>query len=67
VGAVAVTILLSGPPWFLAALLVLLVVVLSGPERMYQRMLELIRVLRGVGSGQCDTPPPRRDADGTPS
>jgi hypothetical protein len=57
------TTLLSGPTWLLAALLVLLVVVLCGPERMYQRMLELIRALRGGGSGQSDTTPPRQDAD----
>jgi hypothetical protein len=58
-----VTTLLSGPTWFLAALLMLLVVVLCGPERIYQRMLELIRAFRGGGSGQSGTTPPRQDAD----
>jgi hypothetical protein len=58
-----VTTLLSGPTWLLAALLVLLVVVLCGPERIYQRTLELIRAFRGGGSGQYDTTPPRQDPD----
>jgi hypothetical protein len=56
------TTLLSGPTWLLAALLVLLVVALCGPEWIYQRMLGLIRALRG-GSSQSDTTPPRQDAD----
>jgi hypothetical protein len=54
-----VTTLLSGPTWLLAALLVLLVVALCGPEWIYQRMLGLIRALRS-GSGQGDTTPPDR-------
>jgi hypothetical protein len=56
----------SAPTWFLAALLVLLLVVLCGPDRIHRRMLELIRVLRGGGSSQSDTTPPPRDA-GPPS
>ncbi len=62
------TELLAGPAWLLAALLVLLVVVLCGPERVYLRALELLRALRGGGTGQRDTaPPPRQDADSPPS
>lgn len=56
------SMLLSVPTWLLAALLVLLVIVLCGPERLYQRMLELIRVVRGGGSSQSDSTPPRQDA-----
>ena len=62
--AVAVTILLSGPTSLLAALLILLLAgALWGPERIYQRMLELIRVLRDGGSSQNSTTPPNQDAD----
>jgi hypothetical protein len=65
----AVTTLLSGSTWFMTVplvLLVLVVVILCGPERTYQRTLELIRALRG-GSGQTDTTPPPQDTEGPPS
>jgi hypothetical protein len=59
-----VTILLSGPASLLTALLVLLLAgALWGPERIYQRMLELVRVLRGGGSSQNSAMPPNQDAD----
>jgi hypothetical protein len=57
------TSLLAAP---LVLLAVLLVVVLWGPDRIYQRMLELIRVLRGGGSSQSEpgaTPGCRRAAE----
>ena len=57
------TILLFGATSLLTVpLAVLLVVVLWGPERIYQRMLELIKVLRGGGSSQSETTP-CQDAD----
>lgn len=62
-GATAVTILLFGSTSLAMALLVLLLVVLWGPERIYQRMLELIRELRGGGSSHSDTMPLPQDAD----
>lgn len=62
-GMVAVIMLLSEPTSLLTAILVLLVVVLLGPQRIYQRMLGLIRELRG-GSSQSDTTLPHHDADG---
>jgi len=45
--------LLAAPTWLLAALVVLLAVILLGPERTYQRALTLIRAVRGT-----DPPPP---------
>jgi hypothetical protein len=62
-GTTAVIRLLTELTSLLTALLQVLVVgVLWGSERIYQRRLELIRVLRGKSS-QSDTTPPRRDVD----
>lgn len=54
--------LLAAPTWLLAALLVLLVVILLGPERTYQRALTLLRAIRGTEPPQPPTPPAEADA-----
>lgn len=41
--------LLSAPTWLLVALLLLLVIVLVGPERTYQRAVGLLQAFRGTG------------------
>lgn len=40
--------LLSAPAWLLVALLVLLVIILVGPERTYQRAVGLLQAFRGT-------------------
>jgi hypothetical protein len=48
--------LADAPTWLLGALLALLVMILLGPDRTYQRALTLLRALRGT-----DPPAPERD------
>lgn len=64
--------LLSAPAWLLVALLVLLVIVLVGPERTYQRAVGLLQAFRGTGPGGQESltsqegraAPRGRDAEG---
>lgn len=68
--------MLSAPAWLLVALLILLVLILIGPERTYQRAVGLLQAFRGTGpdgqeslGGSGDPVPPRgRELrNGTPS
>ncbi|WP_041254762.1 hypothetical protein [Frankia sp. EAN1pec] len=67
--------LLSAPTWLLVALLVLLVIILIGPERTYQRAVGLLQAFRGNGpdgqvapaSGDGPAAPRPRGSDGSAS
>lgn len=67
--------LLSAPTWILATLLLLLVIVLVGPERTYQRAVGLLQAFRGTGpdgqpapaSGDGPAAPRPRGSDGSAS
>ncbi len=67
--------LLSTPVWLLVALLLLLVVILVGPERTYQRAVGLLQAFRGTGpdgqtapaSGDGPSAPRPRGSDGSAS
>ncbi|WP_261562764.1 hypothetical protein [Frankia tisae] len=48
--------LLSAPAWLLVALLFLLVVIVVGPERPYQRAVGLLQAFRGTGPEGQPTP-----------
>lgn len=66
---------LNAPTWLLVALLLLLVIVLVGPERTYQRAVGLLQAFRGTGpagqpapaSGDGPAAPRPRDSDGSAS
>lgn len=58
--------LLSAPTWLLVVLLVLLVIVLVGPERTYQRAVGLLQAFRGTGPDTQAVPRPR-GSDGSAS
>ncbi len=66
---------LNAPTWLLVALLLLLVIVLVGPERTYQRAVGLLQAFRGTGPdtqavpgpGQEPAAPRPRGSDGSAS
>jgi hypothetical protein len=66
--------LFEAPAWLLAALFLLVVMVLIGPERTYQRALELLRAVRsdqpaapGTQPGPAPTGNSVRTPDNQPS
>lgn len=57
--------LLSAPTWLLVAVLLLLVVILLGPERTYQRAVGLLQAFRGTGPEGQELPTPPRERPGS--
>lgn len=55
--------LLSAPTWILVAVLVLLVVILVGPERPYQRAVGLLQAFRGTGPDGQESHAPRGESE----